>query len=98
MEIIQTLTNLEKLVDGLRDLENNLELDFEEGHELAAKIENAIQATDHEIEELQDRVAKLDDAADSVINLLDEHELEIHELSELYALANELRDAIQAIR
>mgnify|MGYP006183161105 CR=1 FL=1 len=44
------------------------------------------------------RVAKLDDAADSVINLLDEHELEIHELSELYALANELRDAIQAIR
>lgn len=94
MEIIQTIKNLENLIEGLQEIENNHDLNFEEGQELSSQITRAIYTANDDLEDLQDRRTKLGDAADALIALLDEHD--DYELSDLYATADEIKSAIQA--
>ena len=94
MEIIQTIKNLENLIEGLQEIENNHDLSFEEGHELAHQISRAIHSANDDLEDLQDRASKLAEAADSIIALLDQHD--DYELSELYATAEEIKQAIES--
>lgn len=94
MEIIQTIKNLENLIEGLQEIENNHDLSFEEGHELAHQITRAIHNANDDLEDLQDRASKLAEAADSIIALLDQHD--DYELSDLYATADEIKQAIES--
>lgn len=94
MEIIQNIKNLENLIEGLQEIENNHNLSFEEGHELAHQISRAIHSANDDLEDLQDRASKLAEAADSIIALLDQHD--DYELSELYATAEEIKQAIES--
>ena len=95
MEIIQTIKNLENLIEGLQDIENNHDLNFEEGQELASQISRAIHTANDDLEDLQDRKTKLGDAADALIALLDEHHND-YELPDLYATADEIKQAIDS--
>jgi len=94
MEIIQNIKNLENLIEGLQEIENNHDLSFEEGHELAHQISRAIHTANDDLEDLQDRKTKLGDAADALIALLDEYD--DYELSDLYATADEIKQAIES--
>ena len=94
MEIIQTIKNLENLIEGLQEIESNHDLNFQEGQELACQITRAIHSANDDLEDLQDRASKLAEAADSIIALLDQHD--DYELSELYATAEEIKQAIES--
>lgn len=94
MEIIQNIKNLENLIEGLQEIENNHDLNFEEGQELVSQINRAIHTANDDLEDLQDRKTKLGDAADALITLLDEHE--DYELPDLYATADEIKRAIES--
>lgn len=94
MEIIQNIKNLENLIEGLQEIENNHDLNFEEGQELVSQINRAIHTANDDLEDLQDRKTKLGDAADALIALLDEYE--DYELPDLYATADEIKRAIES--
>ena len=94
MEIIQNIKNLENLIEGLQEIENNHDLNFEEGQELVSQINRAIHTANDDLEDLQDRKTKLGDAADALIALLDEYD--DYELSDLYATADEIKQAIES--
>ena len=95
MNLIQRHTKLTNAYAALNNIECYFALDFEAGTALRNQLKAAIRSTKSEMDDIEEQIGMLDDAADLIIDEMRRADADLPEIKSLVALARSIKQQLK---